>query len=410
LSATDVAESSDVESDADPVVSSSAEPSSQWTVRRVATVLAPALIFLGIRELGLVVLTWMSANAPTDASIARRLGSWDGEWFLSIARFGYDGVPNTLYDAKGFRSGETPMAFFPGYPTLISWVNQAGGWLGIGALASAITVTIVSGVVCAYGLARLGQRISGGSRRAGLALVALFASSPMAIVLSMAYSEALFCAFAVWSLVGVLERRWVLAGVCCAFAGLVRPTAAALILAVGLAVLVAVLQRKDQWRPWIGGVLAPVGLVGYLAWVGARTGKWDGWFQLQQKGWDSGFDGGIATWKFVVNTLADPPSAFELASVGFIAVSVILVVICIVQRVEWPLIVYGVGVLAMDLASNGLMNSKARLMVPAFTLLIPVAVGLAKRRPSTMVIVLCAIAVGSAWFGAYSITSWQFAI
>jgi hypothetical protein len=50
------------------------------------------------------------------------------------------------------------------------------------------------------------------------------------------------------------------------------------------------------------------------------------------------------------------------------------------------------------------------LLVPAFTLLIPVAIALAKRRTSTMIIVLCATAVGSAWIGAYSITSWGFAI
>jgi hypothetical protein len=406
LSATDVARSSDDIAD----LADLPEPAPPWTVRRVATLLAPALVFLGIREFGLLVLTWMSAVAPTDIPMGRRLGSWDGEWFLALANGGYDGVPAGLVDAKGFRNGETPMAFFPGYPMLTSFVHEIGGWLGIGMLAAAITVTIVSGVFCAYGLARIGRQMNGGSRKAGLALVALFASSPMAIVLSMAYSEALFCAFAAWALVGVLERRWVLAGLCCAFAGLVRPTAAALILAVGLAVLVTVLQRRDQWRPWIGGVLAPVGLVGYLAWVGTQTGAWNGWFRLQQRGWDSGFDGGAATWEFMIRTLEDPPSAFEMATVGFIVVSLILVIICIVQHVEWPLIVYGAGVLAMDLASNGLMNSKVRLMVPAFTLLIPVAVGLAKRRTSTMVIVLSAIAVGSAWFGAYSITSWQFAI
>jgi len=55
-------------------------------------------------------------------------------------------------------------------------------------------------------------------------LAALFAASPMAVVLSMTYSEALFCAFAVWSLAFLLDRRWLWAGVCCALSGLVRPT------------------------------------------------------------------------------------------------------------------------------------------------------------------------------------------
>ncbi|MEV7095622.1 hypothetical protein AB0M80_22520 [Amycolatopsis sp. NPDC051045] len=64
----------------------------------------------------------------------------------------------------------------------------------------------------------------------------------------MPYSEALFRALAAWALVGVLERNWIMAG-------LVRPTAAALVLAVGLAALVAVIQRRDGWRLWVGGLL-----------------------------------------------------------------------------------------------------------------------------------------------------------
>jgi hypothetical protein len=49
-------------------------------------------------------------------------------------------------------------------------------------------------------------------------------------------------------------------------------------------------------------------------------------------------------------------------------------------------------------------------MVPAFTLLIPVALALAKRQVSTFVVVLCALAVVSSWFGAYALTSWGYAI
>ena len=79
----------------------------------------------------------------------------------------------------------------------------------------------------------------------------------------------------------------------------------------------------------------------------------------------------------------------------------------------WAWLVFGMivlGLLAMDLFANGLMNSKARLMLPAFTLLIPVALALAKRRPSTAVLTLCSLVVASSWFGAYSITTWGYAI
>lgn len=402
---------SDEHAEPEPAPPEPSEPEpdgSRWTARRIGLLLAPALIFLGIREFGLLVLTWMAAE--NDRSVTEALRSWDGQWFLAIAEGGYAGVPANLVDAFGNRSPETPLAFFPGYPAVVRWFAAIDGDGGIGLVTSAFTVTIVSGVVCSYALARLGRHIRGGSRRTGLILVALFAASPMSIVLSMAYSEAMFCALAAWSLVGVLERRWVLAGVCCALAGLVRSTGAALVLAVGLAVVVAIVRRRDGWRPWVGGMIAPVGLVGYLAWVGTRTGEWNGWFKLQERGWGTGFDGGAATVRFSLEALADARSVLEVTTVGLIVVALTLLVIGFVRRVEWPLMVFAAGVLVMDLGANGLMNSKARLMIPAFTLLIPVALALARRRPSTAVLTLCALAVASSWFGAYSITSWGYAI
>lgn len=406
MSATDVtqAESSSEEELPEAVP----ETASPWTMRRVGVLLAPALIFLGIRELGLLVLTWMASR--NFHSVSEALRSWDGQWFLAIADGGYSGVPDGLVDAFGQRSAETPLAFFPGYPTVVRWFAAADGSGGIGLVTSALTVTIVSGVVCSYGLARMGRHIRGGSPHTGLILVALFAATPMSIVLSMAYSEAMFCALAVWALVGVLERRWVLAGVCCALAGLVRSTGASLVLAVCLAAVVAIVTRQASWRTWVGGLLAPIGLFAYLAWVGVQTGEWNGWFKLQERGWGTGFDGGAATLRFSLDALADARSVLEVATVAFIVIAVILLVVMIVRRVEWPLVVYAAGVLAMDLASNGLMNSKARLMMPAFTLLIPMAVGLARRRPATIILTLCGLAVASSWFGAYALTSWGYAI
>lgn len=409
VSATDVTRAEVEEpsaTDDEPVVPSGREPN--WTVRRAGTLLAPALIFLGIRELGLLVLTWMASR--NNHSVSEALRSWDGQWFLAIAGGGYSGVPDGLVDAFGQRSAETPLAFFPGYPLVVRWFAAIDGSGGIGLVTSALTVTIVSGVVCSYALARIGQRIRGGSRTTGLILVALFAASPMSVVLAMAYSEAIFCALAAWALVGVLEKRWLLAGVCCALAGVVRSTGAALVLAIGLAALLVVIRNPRSWRAWLGGAIAPAGLIGYLAWVGMRTGEWNGWFALQERGWGTGFDGGAATLRFSLDALADARSVLEVTTVGLIVVALILLVIMIVRRVEWPLIVYSAGILAMDLTSNGLMNSKARLMVPAFTLLIPVALALAKRRTSTCVVALSALAVASSWFGAYALTSWGYAI
>lgn len=377
-------------------------------VQRITALLAPALVYLTIRQVSLLVLAWMSA--ATGVGMRSALTAWDGAWFLGLAAGGYGGVPAGLTDAFGARTADTPLAFFPGYPALVAGVS----WLpGVGVTTAAFAVTVGAGIAAAYGLMRLTGSVPGGTRRAGLVLVALFAASPMSIVLSMTYSEALFCALAVWCLAAVLRGQWVLTGVLSAAAGLVRPTGAALVAAVLLAGAVAIARDREGWRPWAGVLLAPSGLIGYLAFVAVRTGHWDGWFLIQQRGWNSRFDGGAATLRFSAQVLTTAPSILEVATVWLLAGAVVLLAICAMEWGRgraWPLLVYAAVVLTMSLGSNGLMNSKARLLLPAFVLLLPVAVGLARRRTAPVVLTLVAVVAFGAWFGGYAITVWPYAI
>jgi len=364
----------------------------------------PALAYLGVRETGLLVLEWLAARNNT--TVTRALTSWDGQWFLGIAGGGYRGVPDTLGDAFGRRGPDTALAFFPGYPGLVRLLAQVPG---ISLTLAAFAITLAGGVLAAYGLYRIAWHVTG-SARTGLILVVLFAASPMGVVLSMIYSEATFCALAAWSLAGLLERRWLLAGLAAAGAGLVRPTATALVATVLVAAVIAIIHRQDGWRPWIGGLVAPAGLLGYLAVVGWYTGSPLGWLRVQREGWNSAFDGGQATVRFGLDVLATGRSVLETGTVAVLAVAVALAVLMIRRKLPWPLIAYGALVLAMDLGSNGLMNSKARLLLPAFTLLLPAAIGLAKTRRATVLAVLAAVVAASAWFGGYAVTAWTYAI
>jgi hypothetical protein len=367
--------------------------------------LAPALVYLAVRVLGVLVLAVMAAIGGSD--IGHELTTWDGDWLLAIADDGYAGVSPDHVDAFGNHTPDTPLGFFPGYPAATSVV----GWFTFGNIALAgLLVSLGSGVAAAYGLTRLGELVPGGSRRAGLLLTALFAATPMSVVLSMTYTEALFCGLAVWALVGVLRRQWLLAGVCAAGAGLVRPTATALVAAVGLAALAAVLARRDGWRPWVGGLLAASGLLGYLGYVALRTGRPDGWFAIQREGWGWYLDGGRATAAYAGEVLLGGERIFDVLTVAALAGSLVLLGAMVWLRLPWPLTVYAVVTLITVWGTEGLMNAKLRLLVPAFVLLVPVALGLANRRRGTAVAVVVAAALGSAWFGGYALTIWQYGI
>ncbi|MDQ2723636.1 MAG: hypothetical protein M3Y19_10085 [Actinomycetota bacterium] len=366
--------------------------------------LAAAAVYVLIRAVGFAVLYWYAA--AHDSSVSAALTKWDGHWFLGIADYGYRGVPLDLVDAFGRRTDATAFAFFPGYPSLVAAV----AWLPrVSVFGAALGVNVVSGTVAAVGLGRLGRIITGSSR-IGLLLVVLFAAAPMGVVLSMTYSEALFCALSVWALNGVLEQRWMLAGVCAAFAGLVRPTAAALALAVVLAAVVAIVRRCGGWRPWVAALLAPLGLLGYLGWVGWQTHSLFGWFTLQSTGWNSAFDGGVASWRYLVHEIGAPGRLMEVASVLIVLAGVGLVALGVAARMPWPVLLYGVGVTIMAVASNGLMPSKPRLLLPAVVLALPIAVGLAKRRGVTQLAVVLGVVVASAWLGAYALVVYPYAI
>jgi hypothetical protein len=393
--------------------------------RRVLVALAPAAVHLAVRSVGVAVLALMAGDGGP--GLLRELTAWDGSWLLAIARYGYAGVPTDMLDAYGHHTDVTAYGFFPGYPGLVAAVGTV-----VDLTAAGLLVSLVAGIAGAYGLTRLGELVPGGSRRAGLLLAALFAAAPMAVVLSMAYTEALFCALAAWSLVGVLRRQWMLAGLCAAGAGLVRPTATALVAAVGLAALAAVIQHRrvaggpenqhrrvaggpenqhrDGWRPWVGGLLAPAGLLAYLGWVAVRTGSPDGWYRIQREGWGWYVDGGGATARYVAQVLAGGDQIFDVAVVGAFAAGAVLVVVGVAMRLPWPLLVYGTLSLLTVWSTEGLMNAKLRLLLPAFVLLLPIALGLAKRRPSTAVAAVAAAALASAWFGGYALTIWPYGI
>ncbi len=353
--------------------------------------LAPAAVYLAVRLAGLVVLAIMAATH--DRTVLDVLKSWDGDWYLSIAEHGYDREEGGLVDAAGNFTPNTTLAFFPGYPMLVALLGPS--------VLSGLLISVAAGITAAYGITRLAD-----DRRVGLVLVALFASTPMAVTLSMVYSEALFSALAAWALVGVMEKKWWLAALCCVGAGFVRPSAGVLILIV----IVAVVLRERGFRGVLPAVVCPLGLAGYLLFVADRTGNLFGWFALQEAGWGTAFDGGVNTAEFVGRVLTSDAPLMETANVLTVLGALVLCVVVVLKKLPWPLAAYGIGLFVMTAGSSGVTYSKMRLLVPAFTLLLPVAAGLARRRTGTVLAVLSATALLSGWFGGYALTAWPYAI
>ncbi|MFH8985858.1 glycosyltransferase family protein [Streptomyces varsoviensis] len=380
-----------------PALSAPAGPGVR-TVTDAVRRAAPALLaFACVRLLSLVVLAvWSRAagSSPHQLLSAR----WDSLWYARVAEHGY----GYTLDLGGGRV-HSDLAFFP----LLPWLERSlAACSPLSAADAGLLVSALSSLFAAWALFLVGERVYG--RRAGIALAALWAALPVSVVQSMAYSESLFTALAAWGVYAVLSGRWVWAGCCALLAGATRPVGAAVVAAVWVAAAVA-LASGGRWRTaWraerrmlLGVALAPLGWLAYVVWVGAREGEALGYLRVQG-GWGNGFDGGLAFASFVGGRLASPGGA--LAGAGLLA-GVVLVLWLYARGVRQgqplPLLVYAGVVLLLALTAKGYFGSKPRLMLPAFPLVLPLAVALARLRTRWAAAVLGAVALASALYGAF---------
>ena len=317
----------------------------------------------------------------------------DATWYLGIARHGYDAG-----------QGQSNLAFFPLYPGLVAVVGRAVGWGAYPGLVVAWTAALVA----AAGLFAVGDLVSG--PRVGVVLAVLWGAVPHAVVETMGYSESLFTALAAWSLYGLLRRRWLTAGLLCAAAGLTRPSAAALVPVLVVDAVVVLVRERPGWRAWrpvTAALLAPLGTAGYLGWVAWRTGRLDGWTHLQRAGWGSSWDGGADAVQQAGHVLSGEQPLELFMVTGVVVTAVLLGVLCVVDRQAWQLTAYALASLAVTVGSAGYYYAKARFLLTAFPLLLPVAVSLARGGRARRWLVLVALVAGSAWFGGYLLLVWR---
>ncbi|WP_308416652.1 glycosyltransferase family 39 protein [Streptomyces sp. AJS327] len=367
-----------------------ASPRLRTAFRSALRAAAPALLaYTAVRMLGLLTLAIWAAVAersPHQLLSAR----WDSLWYARVADGGY-GYTVRLPDG----SVHSDLAFFPLLPGL-EWLLSAVSPLSFA--DAGLLVSWVSSLAAAWALYLVGERLYGA--RAGVCLAVLWAALPVGVVQSMAYSESLFTALAAWALYAVLTERWMTAGCLAALSGLTRPVGAAVVAAVVIAALLWLRRERVAPPPRVvaGVLLAPLGWFGYVAWVGVRTGEVTGYLDIQD-GWGNGFDGGWAFSRFIWGHLTDSVIA-GLGLVAGVTLVLWLLYLAFRQRQPPPLLMYTTIVVALALCAKGYFGSKPRLLLPAFPLLLPPAAGLAALRTRTAAVVLSALAVASAIYGA----------
>ena len=366
-------------------------------VRR--TVLASIAVYVVVRTSVLVAVVVAARGSVTP--VLDLLTKADGLRYLAIAGDGY--APPPPVGPDGVYTETTNLAFFPLYPAtirLFSWAIDPRAAAVLAALLAGLVATVL---MTLWAAPRVGPR-------GAVVLVAIWSLWPSAVVYGMGYSESLFVATVAGCLLAMQRQRWTWAAVACALAGLTRPTGAALLGAL----LVALLVHRPPWRGWLpAAVLAPLGLVVSLAHVGVATGRWDGWFWIERTVWRSGFDGGRSTLANAVGAVTGtkvqtlPP--YLVAAVTCV-LAIALLVALLVQRPPAEEAVYAVLATVMALGGVNYFHCKPRFLGVVLPLFVPPARWLS-RLPRWALAVLGVVAlVLSARWSAWFVVTWKYSV
>jgi hypothetical protein len=247
-----------------------------------------------------------------------------------------------------------------------------------------------------------------GDRRVSLVMTALWAVAPGSIVLSLLYSEALFCALAIWSLIALVERRWLMAAGLAVLAGTVRNSALALIAAVTVAalpVLIGAARGRQPiaawWRPAAALLLAPLGLLGYWGYVAWAVHRPGGWFLLEKR-LHIGFDWGHSTMLAVKDAIMNGPTADKALILLAIAAAATLAICSLTERMPVGLHAYTLVIVLTALATGPwYLGSKPRFLLPAMLLGLPLARLLAQARTGVLIPLIAVFAAASTGFSLY---------
>lgn len=208
-------------------------------------------------------LTQISRDAPITPDALARL--WDGGWFISIANGWY------LYRAD---TGQSPLPFFPLFPSFIWAISRSGiplSWAGLAVsnLAFLISMELLSELARPY--------LKPDQKRLALWLIAFF---PGSAPLSFCYSDSMFLALSAGALLLQQRGNQHAAGIAAAGATLARPNGI-------IAGLVLAMDFTSKKRRFSLALFLPsaVVLAAWSAYLWLISGSPISWIQ-EKRGWE----------------------------------------------------------------------------------------------------------------------------
>jgi hypothetical protein len=309
---------------------------------------------------------------------------WDAIPYLEIAALGYQ--PQSI-------------VFFPLYPWLVGALNAVVDDPTIAAFSISGTASLLAGLIL-YRLVAVdeGPTIARSS-------VWFFLIFPTAYFLHIGYTEALFLALALASMLAARTDHWWLAGLLGALAALTRINGLLLLPVLATEAMLQWWPDRAAWRwRWLAIGLVPVGFLGYLALNQVVDGNPLAFLSVQAAGWDRSLS---PPWVGIASLL-DPatraPSAW-VVELAFVVLGLLGVAVSARRfRPTWT--VWMAGNLLLFTSTSVILS------VPRFSLLLfPLFVWfahLSRNRAAAAVITALSVAGLALFAGRFALGTWAF--
>jgi hypothetical protein len=279
----------------------------------------------------LILAAWNVANAVYGSMSWERYFWYDDSGFYgALARYWYGSASPGVLHHDPARA-----AFFPLYPALI----RLGMFLTGNAIVAGLIVQILAGAASAVAVWALASDVYG--HRVADRAVLLYCASPGAFVLGAMYSEALGVLLAASCLLAVLHRRWLLAGLLALLGSAEHSTLIVLTPVLGIAAVQAIWTRRE-WRSLLAPALAPLGTLGFFAYVAPMFHDPLFYFHLERRRWNVHIDFGahelsVLTWTAPASHQHPLKSALLVAVFWIVLIGIVLL---IAARAPWPITLF----------------------------------------------------------------------
>jgi len=206
---------------------------------RRAHVIPIAVVAAWLSSRLFVDLILVSGSLRNGLPLQQVFSAWDGNWFLGIARHGYNSAPVILRSVgDGLALAQTPYPFFPLLPLLLAGMSR----LGLNDVAAGVLLNhlaMLGGLALVHALT---GRLSGAAAANWACWFLAF--SPGSLAYSMLYTEGLLLLFSCGAFLAAERQRYGLAASLAGLATLTRPNG----LVVSLALAGAACRSTSGWR------------------------------------------------------------------------------------------------------------------------------------------------------------------